>query len=132
MERIDLAPGVALSRLVYGMWRLAHHVVTSGDLAYLQERGLPPMAWSPLAGGTVFATSPAPLHAELARQAERHGVDMAAVAVAWLLRHLARILPVLGTNDLARIAAIGDAARVVLDRQDWFTLYTHALGHEVP
>ena len=41
-------------------------------------------------------------------------------------------LPVLGTNDPGRIARIGDAARVALDRQDWFELYTHALGHEVP
>lgn len=111
---------------------MAHGAFTNGDLAYLQERKLPPMAWSPLGGGTLFASSPAPLRAELARLAERHGVDMAAVAVAWLIHHPARILPVLGTNDLGRIARIADAARVVLDRQDWFALYTHALGHEVP
>lgn len=110
----------------------AHHPFTNGDLAFLQERGIPPMAWSPLGGGSLFATSPAPLRAALHRIADAHGVDPAAVAVAWLLRHPARILPVLGTNDPGRIARIGDAARVSLDRQDWFELYTHALGHEVP
>jgi predicted oxidoreductase len=110
----------------------AHHPFTNGDLAFLQERGIPPMAWSPLGGGSLFATSPAPLRAALHRMAEAQGVDPAAVAVAWLLRHPARILPVLGTNDPGRIARIGDAARVTLDRQDWFELYTHALGHEVP
>lgn len=110
----------------------AHHPFTNGDLAFLQERGIPPMAWSPLGGGSLFATSPAPLRAALHRIADAHGVDPAAVAVAWLLRHPARILPVLGTNDPGRIARIGDAARVTLDRQDWFELYTHALGHEVP
>jgi predicted oxidoreductase len=110
----------------------AHQPFTNGDLAFLQEKGIPPMAWSPLGGGSLFATSPAPLRAALHRMAEAQGVDPAAVAVAWLLRHPARILPVLGTNDPGRIARIGDAARVTLDRQDWFELYTHALGHEVP
>lgn len=132
---VSLLQSAMATRLVTNqieMSLMARDAFTNGDLAYLQERGVPPMAWSPLAGGTLFATSPAPLRAELARLAAAQGVDMAAVAVAWLLRHPARILPVLGTNDLARIAAIGDAARVELDRQDWFTLYAHALGHEVP
>lgn len=111
---------------------MAHAAFTNGDLAFLQERKLPPMAWSPLGGGSLFAASPAPLRAELARLATAQGVDMAAVAVAWLMRHPARILPVLGTNDIGRIARIGEAAQVALDRQDWFALYSHALGHEVP
>ena len=61
-----------------------------------------------------------------------HGVDAAAVAVAWLLAHPARILPIMGTNNLARIRALSDAMRVKLDRQTWFELYTAALGTEVP
>ena len=111
---------------------VAHQPFTNGDLAFLQERGVAPMAWSPLGGGSLFAESPSGLRAALTGIAQAQGVDAAAVAVAWLLRHPARILPVLGTNDLGRIARIGEAARVVLDRQDWFALYTHALGHEVP
>ena len=59
------------------------------------------------------------------------GVDRAAVAVAFLLYHPARILPVLGTNNLQRIAAIGDALKVQLDRESWFELYEAALGQEV-
>ena len=51
--------------------------------------------------------------------------------MAWLLNHPAQILPVLGTNDLGRIAAISDAVKVPMDRQTWFELYTLALGHEV-
>ena len=48
------------------------------------------------------------------------------------MTHPASILPVLGTNTLERIARIGDASRVTLDRETWFELYTLALGHEVP
>ncbi len=54
------------------------------------------------------------------------------MAVAWLLRHPATILPVMGTNDLTRIRALAAAARVPLDRETWFELYALALGHEVP
>ncbi|MDO9524276.1 MAG: aldo/keto reductase [Gemmobacter sp.] len=111
---------------------VTHQPFTNGDLAFLQERGVAPMAWSPLGGGSLFAESPAELRATMTRIAQAQGVDSAAVAVAWLLRHPARIMPVLGTNDPARIARIGDAAKVVLDRQDWFELYSQAIGHEVP
>ena len=63
--------------------------------------------------------------------AAQTGVDRAAVAVAFLLAHPAGILPVLGTNNLSRIATISDALKVRLDRQDWFELYEAALGREV-
>jgi predicted oxidoreductase len=110
---------------------LAHDAFVNGDLAFLQERGLPPMAWSPLAGGRLFQPAHAALRARLAEIGHAAGVDEGAVAVAWLLAHPARILPVLGTNSLPRIRCIGDALRVGLDRQTWFELYTLALGREV-
>lgn len=109
----------------------AHEPFTNGDLAFLQERAIPPMAWSPLGGGRLLDGSNPALAAVLARLAGEYGVDEAAVAVAWLLRHPARILPVLGTNNLTRIAALGQAMKVEMDRQTWFELYTAAIGREV-
>jgi predicted oxidoreductase len=104
---------------------------TNGDLAFLQERNLPVMAWSPLGGGKLLTADSATLSALMAI-AQEQGVDAAAVAVAWLLRHPAQILPVLGTNNLERIAKISDATRVEMDRQTWFELYTQSIGQEVP
>jgi predicted oxidoreductase len=104
---------------------------TNGDLAFLQERGLPPMAWSPLAGGHLRAEADDGLAARLDALGRAAGTDWTAVAVAWLLHHPARVLPVLGTNTLSRIAAISDALRVPMDRQTWFELLTLAQGHEV-
>ena len=106
---------------------------TDGDLAFLQERDVPPMAWSPLAGGAlVSGPEEGALRTVMARVARDRGVDLAAVAVAFLLRHPARILPVMGTNNAARIASFKDALTVDLDRETWFELYEAALGHEVP
>jgi len=111
---------------------LANHApFTDGQIAHLQRLGVPPMAWSPLAGGALMTGGNEVLNEELRRVAAAQGVDPAAVAVAWLLAHPARILPVLGTNTPARIAALSEAVRVDMDRQTWFALYTAALGREV-
>jgi len=112
--------------------RGALEALTNGDLAFHQQHGHPVMAWSPLGGGGLLgAAGNAALTAALRAMAQAQGVDVAAVAVAWLLAHPACILPVMGTNTLARIARFSEALRVKMDRQDWFTLYTAALGHEV-
>lgn len=105
---------------------------TNGDLAFLHERGLAPMAWSPLAGGKLRAEANDGLSARLDALAKAAGTDWTAAAVAWLLHHPARVIPVLGTNTLSRIAAISDALKVPMDRQTWYELYTLAQGHEVP
>lgn len=107
-------------------------VFTNGDLAFHQERGIPPMAWSPLGGGSLFDGSNARLTSVLGAMAEKHSVDTASIAIAWLLKHPAKIIPVMGTNKLSRIATFGEATRVMLDREDWFELYEVANGHEVP
>jgi predicted oxidoreductase len=104
---------------------------TNGDIAFLQEHGIAPMAWSPLAGGDLFTKSPA-LLAKLTTIGAEFGVDATSVAIAWLLAHPANILPVLGTNNLDRIVKISDANKVVIDRETWFELYETASGNEVP
>lgn len=103
---------------------------TNGDLAFHQRQDHAVMAWSPLGGGSLMqADSPVGKVAD--EIAGQFGVDRAAVAVAFLLAHPAKILPVMGTNNLDRIAQISDALKVKLDRISWFRLYEAALGREV-
>jgi len=104
---------------------------TNGDLAFHQQYGHPMMAWSPLGGGALM-TSEGDIGDRLDQIAAQYGVDRAAVAVAFLLRHPATILPVLGTNNLSRIERLSDALKVSLSREEWFLLYEAALGSEVP
>lgn len=132
---LTLLQSAMTARLVVNQFEISlveHRPFTNGDLAFVQERGITPMAWSPLGGGSLLTQGNEALRGALGRIAKEQGVDEAAVAVAWLLRHPARILPVLGTNRLERIARIADAARVQVDRQTWFELYSLAIGHEVP
>lgn len=111
---------------------LANQAFINGDIAYLQERNVAPMAWSPLAGGALFEPQNQALLAKLTQVGQQAGVDAAAVAVAWLLAHPARIMPVLGTNNIARIAKISQCLDITIDRQTWFEIYEAANGHEVP
>ena len=106
----------------------------NGDIALTQKLGLKPMAWSPLAGGAVFGDT---AQAQSIRKvmdpiAQEAGVGLDAVVVAWLMAHPAGILPVMGTNNLERIATLSDAFKVEIDRQTWFEIYEAAVGQEVP
>ena len=106
---------------------------TDGDLAFIQEMGATPMAWSPLGGGSLMTGKGGhgPLRTAMADLAKETDTDLAAIAVAWLLAHPAGIVPVMGTNNLDRIKTIGRALGVAMDRQTWFQLYAHALGRDV-
>ena len=104
---------------------------TNGDIAFHQRQDHAMMAWSPLGGGSLMTGDSATAKV-MDEMAQRAGVDRAAVAVAFLLAHPAKIVPVMGTNSLDRIAKISDALKVELSRTDWYRLYEAALGQEVP
>ena len=103
---------------------------TNGELAFHQRLGHPLMAWSPLGGGALIGAD-GQIGNTMDAIASDNGVDRSAVAVAWLLAHPAKLLPVLGTNNLERIGRISDALAVKMDRVTWFRLYQAALGQEV-
>lgn len=111
---------------------MANEAFTNGDLAFLQERGVRPMAWSPLGGGALASAAEGELTAMLDEVAGRNGTDRGAVAIAWLLAHPSGILPVMGSNALDRIRRFSDAFGVAMDRETWFGLYQAALGREIP
>lgn len=112
---------------------MARDAFTDGSLAHLQMMNLNAMAWSPLAGGRLFGDDPVAQRVMpvLQRIGDEQGVAVDAVAVAWLLAHPGKILPIVGTNNLARIKTLSDSMRVDIDRQTWFELLTAAAGEEV-
>lgn len=129
---MDLLQSRMTARLVTNQIELsltAHEAFVNGDIAYLHQHRIAPMAWSPLAGGAL--SKPGAMREKLDTIGAEVGADWSAAAVAWLLHHPSGILPVMGTNNLGRIAQISDALKVQMDRQTWFELYTLALGREV-
>ena len=132
---IDLLQSCTKNKLVSNQIEISlsqNNALTNGDLAYLQQHRIPPMAWSPLGGGELFKHSHSPLYQKLNNLAKGFGVQPAAVAIAWVLRHPAQILPIMGSNHTQRIKQFSEALNVELSREDWFELLQAATGKDVP
>ncbi len=63
--------------------------------------------------------------------AEDRGVANTAIAIAWLLRHPAKMQPIIGTTNAERVRAIAAASDVNLTRAEWYALYL-AAGNALP
>jgi predicted oxidoreductase len=59
------------------------------------------------------------------------GVPNTAIAIAWILRHPARMQPIVGTTNSGRLKDICKASEVTLTRSEWYELYLVA-GNKLP
>lgn len=71
------------------------------------------------------------LNETLEKMAKEKGVTPAAVAVAWLLRHPARMQAVVGTTRVERIRELAASADISLTREEWYQIYRSA-GNTLP
>ncbi len=99
-----------------------------GVLDYCRLNDITIQAWSPLQigmfGGTFIDNPDYPeLNKALAMIAEREGVSKSAVAIAWILRHPARMQVIIGTMNPIHIKETCEASRVDLSHNDWYKLY---------
>ena len=132
---IDLLQSCTKNKLVSNQIEISlsqNNALTNGDLAYLQQHRIPPMAWSPLGGGELFKQAHSALNQKLNNLAKDFDVQPAGIAIAWLLRHPAQILPIMGSNHIQRIKQFSEALNVELSREDWFELLQAATGKDVP
>lgn len=63
------------------------------------------------------------LNDELDKLAQLYHVDKTAIAIAWLLRHPAKMQPIAGTTSPEHLTKIVKAVDVKLTRQQWYDLY---------
>ncbi|HYF80252.1 MAG TPA: aldo/keto reductase family oxidoreductase [Symbiobacteriaceae bacterium] len=63
--------------------------------------------------------------------ATKYGVSNTTIAIAWLLRHPARMQPVVGTMNIDRLKDCCKAADVTLTRPEWYEIY-RAAGNVLP
>ncbi len=94
------------------------------------------LAWSPLAGGRL-ADTPTDSRAravveELDRLALREGVSRASLALAWVMVHPARPIPIVGSQTPERIRAVSEVFKVRLDRTDWYSVLVASRGVPLP
>jgi len=62
---------------------------------------------------------------------DKYGVSKTAIAIAWIMRHPAKIQPIAGTMNPAHLRDICDASKVDLTHHEWYQLYL-ASGKNLP
>lgn len=105
-------------------------------LEYSRIHQMTIQAWSPLQYGFfegVFVDSPLfpELNKVLEKLATQYQVSKSAIAIAWILRHPAKMQTIVGTTNPERLKSIAQAGHVKLTRQEWYQLYT-AAGNMLP
>ncbi|WP_294191890.1 aldo/keto reductase [uncultured Sphingomonas sp.] len=109
--------------------------LTNGLIDQAMEMDLAVLAWSPLGGGRIGTPGNAREQAvadALDTVATRFGVSRAAATYSWIMAHPARIIPIVGTQNIARIAELADAFKVSWSRQDWYDVLVAARGERLP
>jgi predicted oxidoreductase len=114
-----------------------------GTLDQCLAEKITPLAWSPLGGGQLSDTMPIDLRSEdhAQRIALREEMEYLArerastrtvLALAWLLRHPAGIIPIVGSTKPVRIQEAAKAADFTLSREEWYRLLEAARGQRLP
>ena len=100
-------------------------------LDYCRLKDITIQAWSPLQFGFfkgVFVDNEdfPELNRVLGNIASREGVSKSAIAIAWILRHPAKMQAVLGTMNVEHMKDVCEATNVNLSHHDWYELYLAA------
>lgn len=110
-----------------------YEAMLDGSFDYMQVHNIKPMAWNPL--GTVFRENTDQtfrLRQLLAKLVEKYHIGSDIILLAWIMQHPAGISPVAGTVNSGRIQQLMKAKSLVLDKQDWFAIWTESMGNRVP
>lgn len=105
-------------------------------LDYSRLHDMTLQAWSPfrygLFEGLFIDNDDFPeLNAKLKEVGDKYGINKSAVAVAWILRHPAKIQTIVGTMTPERLTNISKGSDVVLTREEWYEIY-RAAGNQLP
>lgn len=107
-----------------------------GIFDYCRLKNITVQAWSPVQHGFFkgcFIDDAAypELNKRLQELSEQYKVSKTTIAIAWILRHPARLQVVTGTTRLDRLRDCFAACDVALSREEWYSLYL-AAGNILP
>jgi len=121
---------------------LWHHApIVDGTLDVCQEYSVTPLIWSPLAGGQL-ATGQAEnsddrlrLNAVISaidELAETHSATRTQIALAFLLQHPSKPVPLIGSQKPHRLEDAAGALKINLSSREWYGLLESRLGERMP
>lgn len=108
----------------------------NGNIDFFMKNKIQPMAWSPMAGGKLLRPTD-----EKGKRVLRVLKDIAVelnitpvdkVIYAWLLKHPAGIIPVVGSGKMERVKYAVEALGIDMSLEQWYRIYIAARGQEMP
>jgi predicted oxidoreductase len=110
-----------------------HTAMHNGSLDHMQLHNIQPMSWSPL--GNVFKEDTEQtrrIHKQLGALLQKYNATEDQLLLAWIMKHPANILPVVGTTNPKRLTDAYVATNIDLELEDWFLILVACQGHKVP
>lgn len=104
-------------------------VMRDGEaLDYCRLNDITIQAWSPLQYGMfqgMFIDNPEfpEMNKVLGELAKQYGVTKAAIAIAWILRHPAKMQVIAGTMNPVHLTEMAEADKIELTHEEWYRLY---------
>jgi predicted oxidoreductase len=102
--------------------------ISNGTFDHAIRLGYHPMIWSPVGGGRLLTGEDArtkKIRALLSDIAVKAGLDgPAEAAMAFVARHPAKGVPIVGSGKRARVDGAIKAVNAVMDQQDWYAIVT--------
>ena len=99
-----------------------------GAIDYCRLNDITIQAWSPLQHGMfkgTFIDNPdfPEMNEVLGELAKQYGVTKAAIAIAWILRHPAKMQVIAGTMNPVHLTEMAEACKVNLSHEEWYRIY---------
>ncbi len=108
----------------------------NGNIDFFMQHKIQPMAWSPMAGGELInpQTEKGKTMKKVLEEVgeELGGKDIDQIIYAWLLKHPANIMPIIGSGKLHRVESAIEAFKIDMSLEQWFKIYTPATGAPLP
>ena len=108
----------------------------NGNIDFFLKEKIKPMAWSPLAGGSIFNPQNKKSYrllkalSEIANELNVDGIDK--VIYAWLLNHPVSVIPIIGSGKITRIQNAVNALDIEMSSDQWYEIYNASVGEELP
>lgn len=105
----------------------------NGELEYMMLHNIQPMAWNPL--GSIYKEAipqTTRLQDLLQKLSIKYGISDDLLLLAWILKHPAKIQPVVGTTQIDRIKSLKQLYGFELELEDWFAIWTESIGTKIP
>jgi predicted oxidoreductase len=105
----------------------------NGELDYMALHNIQPMAWNPL-GSVYKEVIPQTIRLRnlLQKLTKKYSVSDDLLLLAWVLKHPAKIQPVIGTTQIDRIKSLKYLKSFELELEDWFAIWTESIGTKIP